>query len=411
MQRLDRRQFIKRIGLGSIIASAYNSFLIGILSCHKKNMQEKIENIELFRFDVDVPRHFSFGTWHSRQHAILNISIGELSGWSERRASHNNPNLNISVWGSFLEELKGQTVSEAFEYIKNKRDGEGKWHWSMIEFVEMALLDLAGRLLKKPAIELLGLKSKGFVPGLFCILEEDPEKAKEQARLSLKHNLKTHIKVKIFGDENLDVRLVSSVRGIMGPSAYIVADANRGYKSWNNLDDLANKLLNLYDQGLNACEDPAQLTNKQWVTLQNKVGDLTLIPDYPMRPVWEAINNVLPGMGRIYNLHPASMGSFFDAVKMGHQIQKWGHNIMIGDDSLVGPACTAWQQIAIGLGASWVEALEKPKESHNFLPCVISQATYRDEDGRYGLKPDIPGFGLELDKAILKEKSKDYFQI
>ena len=39
---------------------------------------------------------------------------------------------------------------------------------------------------------------------------------------------------------------------------------------------------------------------------------------------------------------------------------------MIGDSSLIGAACTFWQQLAIGNEASWVEAMEKPRNKMLF---------------------------------------------
>ena len=74
---------------------------------------------------------------------------------------------------------------------------------------------------------------------------------------------------------------------------------------------------------------------------------------------------------------------------------------MIGDASLVGPACSAWQQMAIGLGASWVEALEKKEDSEAYLECIVSKATYRDTNGNF--TADLkPGFGLQIDEDKLR---------
>jgi len=375
--------------------------------CRKNNPDaHRITQIELYRLDVTKERHFSHGTWKNRQHVILKVSAGDQSGWSETIASKNNPDLNLCEWGDFLKEIKGLTVSEAFTFLKDNR-GRALWTKRELEFVEMALLDLSGRLQGKSAIELLGLTGREPIYGTFCVLEEDPALAEKQAQLALEQNLKTHIKVKLFGKEELDRKLIVTLRKVMGPEAYIIADPNRGYKSWQNLDELARILVNLYNSGVDACEDPATLTNEEWITLQQKVGNLALIPDYNLRPAWESVNSALPNMGKYYNFHPACMGSFFDMVQLGAKVKDWGHDVMIGDASLIGPACTAWQQIAIGMGAAWVEALEKPHESDVFLQCIISKATFQQQDGRFAMKPK-PGFGLEVDEILLKKKSIAY---
>ena len=283
----------------------------------------------------------------------------------------------------------------------------------------MALLDLAGRLLGSSVLALLNLDGRQPVPGLFCILESDPQRAAEQAVLARKQNHTTHIKLKIYGESTLDAALIRAVRKVMGPKTYLIADANEGYAHALNapLDALAAQLKALHQAGLNACEDPAELDTADWVDLQTRVGLLDLIPDKPMRPAWRALHTVIPGMGRVYNLHPGSMGSLVDTITLARKIQSFGAQIMVGDDSLIGPGCTAWQQIAVGLGAAWVEALEKPQESNVFLQCVQSQSTEQKLNGRFGMTYDYatrdlhPGFGLQVDVPRLRKMCSAYCSI
>jgi hypothetical protein len=77
---------------------------------------------------------------------------------------------------------------------------------------------------------------------------------------------------------------------------------------------------------------------------------------------------------------------------------------MIGDDSLIGPSCPVWQQIAVGVGAAWVEALEKPQESDVF-PRAARTATAQQPDGRFGVAELHPGFGTEVDEELLRSES------
>ncbi|MDZ7722242.1 MAG: enolase C-terminal domain-like protein [candidate division KSB1 bacterium] len=205
---------------------------------------------------------------------------------------------------------------------------------------------------------------------------------------------------------NLDQQVVEQVRKVMGPDAFILGDVNRGYTSFDSLDDLAVILRSLYDHGLDACEDPAELINRQWVELQEKVDGLALVPDRPTRTSWLALESLIPDMGRYYNMHPAGLGSIRHMIQVTEQIKQWGHGIMIGDASLIGPGCSAWQQIAIGVGASWVEAIEKPQESEVFLKAIISKSTFQ-KHGLITMQPK-PGFGLEVDDQFLRKMADDY---
>ena len=83
---------------------------------------------------------------------------------------------------------------------------------------------------------------------------------------------------------------------------------------------------------------------------------------------------------------------------------------MIGDDSLVGPACSAWQQIAIGVGATWVEANEKKEDSKIYLECLQSAATKKESNGYYSFEP-APGLCVELDTALFKKVTELYIDI
>lgn len=393
----NRRQFLKS-------ACSAGALLLSQASCKKTDAG--IESIELFLINIEKERHFSHGSWTTRQHAILRFSTQSASGWAEMRISKNDPDIDVRDWGRFLEALIGLTIDDAFEFLVRHR-GEHPWNRRVVEAVDMALWDIRGRLLNTPAVDLLGLKSRSTVSGLFCILEKDVDRVKKQARLAIKQGLDSHIKLKIFGNAESDATLIRAVREIVGPNTFIIADPNRGYRDWANLNDLALSLIYLHDHGLNGCEDPADLSMSQWIDLQQRVGGLKLIPDKPLRPAWKSIHTVEKGMGKIYNLHPGTMGTLTEMAALIRKIKSWNADVMIGDDSLVGAACTAWQQIAIGAGAVCVEALEKPHENRTFLGCIRSKATFMSSDGKISMK-NLPGFGLDVDVTALKKKCDDY---
>jgi L-alanine-DL-glutamate epimerase-like enolase superfamily enzyme len=102
---------------------------------------------------------------------------------------------------------------------------------------------------------------------------------------SVSQQLGHHLKSKMYGDKALDMELLSTVRQVLGDDSLVISDANRGYKDWKSLEELASTLSDFEQQGLSAIEDPASLTVQQWIGLQNKLDRLSLIPDHPMRPV------------------------------------------------------------------------------------------------------------------------------
>ena len=408
--KTNRRNFIKSMSALSVLGATYPLFSACSSRNGSEHLKEKITKIEIFRYDINIPRYFSWGTWHNRQHLFIKISAGDFYGWTETPASKNNPNFKPTAWVRYLEQFKGLTLGEAQRRLASEQVLGSKRSLKMLESLDMGLLDLSGRLQNKSAIELLGLKGRSAVPGLYCILDKDEKKVREEAEKSIEQNLGHHMKFKMYGDEKVDMKLLKTIREVLGDEAIVISDVNKGYKKWKSLEELKSILYRFKYNGLNAIEDPAHLKTNQWIELQKMVGDLTLIPDAPMRPAWKGLNTMKVGMGHIFNLHPSTMGSLSHTAQLAHKVKEIDAKVMIGDDSLVGPACSAWQQIAIGTSATWVEAIEKKKDSKNYLDCIIKKSTQKESNGYYYFRPTA-GFGLELDTNHLKKVSELYIEI
>lgn len=335
-----------------------------------------IEETRLYLKSVDVNQHFSFGIWKNRQHLFLAIRAGGESGYGECVISVNNPDVSLSESYNNIGMLKGLNIKDAFSLLRAKR---GVFPENIVEMAEMALIDLAGKCMKKSALDILGLKERKPINGVYVILSDNPDDVAEKTRFAVANKKAEFIKVKLFGDVELDKKIIKAVKDNSETyGTFIIGDVNGGYKNKGEektLESIGVRLKALKASGLDACEDPAYISNEEWVELQRLVPDLPLIPDYPLRPSREAIKTILPGMGGIYNIHPDSSGSIIDAIMLAGKIYETGAELMIGDDSLIGPAATVWQQIAIGLGAKWVEATEKENESKFYYNALKSIPT------------------------------------
>ena len=340
----------------------------------------------------------------------MKISAGDFYGWSEIPASRNNPDFKPVSWVNYVKQYKGLTILEAKLLLESQQKPGSKTSLKEMELMDVALLDVIGRLQGKSVVELLNLPHRDAVPGLYCILYKNEGDVQKEAEKSLEQNLGHHLKFKMYGEQELDLKLLKTVRTVLGTEATVISDVNGGYKNWNSLKDLANTLNIFKSNGLSGIEDPAELTKVQWVELQKLVGDLDLIPDKPMRPAWKGLETIAPNMGRIFNMHPSTMGSFKQTALLANKIRAIGGKIMVGDDSLVGPACSAWQQLAIGVGASWVEAIEKKEDSALYNECVIASPTKKLSNGFYALD-EAPGFGLVLDEERLKKECALYIEV
>lgn len=357
--------------------------------------QAPVESIRLYLIQVEAVKKFSFGTWTSRQHVFFEFCAGGHSGWAENILSTNRPDADTHLWEQKLQALIGLPVAKALDWTHSQ---VGQWDSRLSEAAEAALIDLGGKLTDQNALELLGLPGRAPIYGVHVILSDDIAFVRSQARWALENNRSRYIKVKLFGDPALDVAVIRAVREeCPREKTFLIGDVNCGYQTDESAPGNAKLLENLhalYAAGLDACEDPAGMQAETWVQIQKQAGGLSLIPDVPMRPAAEAARSLLPGMGGIYNIHPGCTASILDALVLARRIQQTGAKLMIGDDSLIGPGCTIWQQLAAGLCADWVEATEKAGESDFYLQAVRQSATAQTNPIAIRM---LPGFGLQLD--------------
>jgi L-alanine-DL-glutamate epimerase-like enolase superfamily enzyme len=274
----------------------------------------------------------------------------------------------------------------------------------------MTLYDLMGKIENKPTVKMWGLKGEAPVPAIFCILEKEEDSVIKQAKIAVEQNMHRYVKIKMFGDFEVDKRNVSALRKFLGPDSFILGDPNRGYKNITDLKELSQIMIALNQAGMDGVEDPSDLKKEELIYLQANVGKLSIVPDHIMRPASKSIKSFDDRMGNYFNLHPNCMGTFTEINDIAKLIKASNKGIMIGDSSLIGAACTFWQQLAIGNEASWVEAMEKPQEQDAFLKCIEQKSTRMDEEGKV-VADFKPGFGLKVNESKLLSLADAHLKI
>jgi L-alanine-DL-glutamate epimerase-like enolase superfamily enzyme len=401
-----RRKFIKQTS-GILPLLLAPSFLHRPLAHSTK--QIKIDEINLFLINVTKERNFSYGVWKNRQHVMINIKGANHIGWGETKVSSNQPDFDLSKWSEVFQKLKGMTVTDAIEEVRNQFL-QGHWRPIITEGLLMTLYDLMGKVENKPTVKIWGLEGEDPVPAIFCILEREEEMVVKQAQIAKDQNMHRYVKIKMFGDFETDKKNVTALRKFLGPDAFILGDPNRGYDHVKDLNELSQIMVALHQAGMDGVEDPSNLKKEELIFLQSNVGKLSIVPDHIMRPAAKSIKYFDERMGNFFNLHPNCMGTFQEINQMAKVIKESGKGIMIGDSSLVGAACTFWQQIAIGNKASWVEAMEKPQEQDAFINCIEEKATQLNAEGKVSVDFK-PGFGLKVNETKLKSLADKYLNI
>ena len=402
----SRRKFIKQSG-GVLPLLLSPSLFSNLKLTYTK--QINIDEINLFLINVTKERNFSFGVWKNRQHIMINIKGGDHVGWGETKVSSNQPNFDIAAWSKEFKKLKGMNLGEAIEEVRNQFL-QGNWRPIITEGLLMTLYDLMGKLENKPTIKIWGLNGSAPVPAIFCILEKDTKMVVEQAKIAVDQNMHRYVKIKMFGEFEEDKRNIAALRKFLGLDSFILGDPNRGYSHIKDLKKLSKIMIALNKAGMDGVEDPASLNKEELIFLQANVGKLSIVPDKIMRPASKSIKYFDKRMGNYFNLHPNCMGTFTEINEISKVIKASNKGIMIGDSSLIGAACTFWQQLAIGNEASWVEAMEKPQEQDAFLRCVKEKATELNKSGKV-VANFKPGFGLKVDEIKLLSLSDKHLKI
>ena len=402
----SRRKFIVRSGIAFPMLVAPKLFSS---SSPLSSKEMRIDDINLFLINVTKERNFSFGVWKNRQHIMINIKGGNHIGWGETKVSSNQPDFDLSDWSNEFKKLKGMKLGEAIEEVRNQFL-IGNWKPIVTEGLLMTLYDLMGKIENKPTVKIWGLKGEDPVPAIFCILEKEKEMVLKQAQIAIDQNMHRYVKIKMFGDFELDKKNIIALRKFLGQDSFIIGDPNQGYNHVKDLKELSEIMVALNKAGMDGVEDPSDLSKEDLIYLQSYVGKLSIIPDKIMRPASKSINYFDDRMGNYFNLHPNCMGTFNEVNEISKVIRNSNKGIMIGDSSLIGAACTFWQQIAIGNQASWVEAMEKPQEQDAFLKCIEQKATHLNKQGK--VEADFrPGFGLKVNEQKLTSLADKHLNI
>lgn len=369
---------------------------------------ETIQSLQLFKINISAERKFSFGTWTSRQHVFVQVKTKNHTAWAENIISTNRPKISLEDWAEFSKVYKDKTLTEAWQLTRAKI---GLWPDKYLELIEFAIIDLLAKEENQNALDYLKLPGRSPVPTVFVLLTDSLEEIKAGTKTASNRGY-SHLKVKLFADHDLNKKIIRSVRAV-NPELYLIGDVNCGYEnsgSEDSLEALRSNLQDLSDLGLDACEDPAYLYIEEWEWVQSSLDKLSLIPDYPMRPSRDSIHQIHSQMGQIFNIHPGSCGSVVDGIRLGQKTHAMDRGLMIGDDSLIGPACSLWQQLAVGLSAQWVEVVEKDGDSDGYRKAVISLPT-KLQDGKIHYAPQCTGFGLELDEEKLRQEADEILLI
>lgn len=263
-----------------------------------------------------------------------------------------------------------------------------------IAALDMALLDLQGRVLGVPVHSLLGGSFRSGTPVHGSVgWDEDAQKmvdiACEQAH--------TYQSLKLYagrGELNSDLDRLSAVRTAVGTGIELFVDVNM---MWDP-SDLVRALPRLEEMGIRGLEQPLPLASAQLQTQLMAGRAMDIIADEAVRTVSDAALVVAQRSATVINVGQSKLGGISAAVQTAQLAHAHGVGVHVG--SVI--------EMGIGTAAGLHLAAALPKLSYpSYLMGPLKYAQQITDrqievvDGQIAI-PNGPGLGIEVDENELR---------
>jgi muconate cycloisomerase len=259
--------------------------------------------------------------------------------------------------------------------------------------VEMALLDLAGKILQVPVYILLGgPRRKPEISVKFSIGAFPPAQAATVALAAVEKGLRA-AKVKVGLDVASDIARVEAVRSAVGEHFRLGVDANAG---WAESDVLA-ALPHLERLGVNMLEQPLRRGDFRGCARLRKRTAIPIMLDESIFTCQDALEAIRQEACDLINIYPGKNGGVLRSLEIAQLAAAAGLRCTIGSNLEMDLGTSAMLHVAVAVPALATlvdhDAIGPLYYDRHFTPTPIQ---YRDG---YALVPDGPGWGLDFDPS------------
>jgi muconate cycloisomerase len=260
--------------------------------------------------------------------------------------------------------------------------------------VEMALLDITGKVHGLPAYELLGGRVREAVHLRWGLAFGPPEAGVEEAAAYLAKGFRT-IKVKIGRPgTGLDAQMVAAVRLGLGDAANVMVDANSGYATpLQAIQEL--QRLEAYD--LQLIEQPLHRRRLADLALVRSRLNTPILADESMRHWSDAYEVARHAAADVLAIYVCEAGGMLAAQKAAAIGEAAGLPVTLGSQCELGIGTAAMAHVAVTLPNL---AYESDITGHLRYPVDIICETLDYADGAVR-PPDRPGLGVSINEEIL----------
>lgn len=380
----------------------------------------KITKLETYV--IELPRRTSY-TWRSLQvpigkYVVLRVETNEgivglgeapaILSWGGEHGRYygEDPDIVCYLINKVVAPmLEGADPRDA-RAILSRLDVDVRGYPYTKAMIESALLDITGRSMGVPVYQLLGGGMRHEIPICHSVGIAEPVEMAKEAAQAVADGVKW-LQIKIPGDPDRDLAIVTEVRRAVGDDISLFPDVNRGYKSSKAAIVSIQKMR--YVAGIIAIEQPVEgLLSMAKVA---KAVDIPVIVDEGCWSAQDALEIVNHGGADLLSIYFTKSGGMYRSMQIGTVAHAACLPVNVNGSLEGGVGNAANLHLAAALeGEVWPAIItvntlagrEQTKVAGVFYTDDIIAEPFEYKNGFLKI-PNKPGLGIELDpKKISK---------
>ena len=318
-----------------------------------------------------------------------------LVGWSEVTDSHGSPTGLAGVVSDLAPLVVGRDP-RAFEAIhwdlyRRTRQSPGSIVQKAIGGIENALLDLKGKALGAPVVELLGGVCSDRVPVVGYLFIDEPEANARKAKAFVDAGY-TELKLKVGRDFGQDHDAIAAIRDAVGPDVKLRIDANM---IWS-VPAAIKWIRGLEKFDLQYVEQPVPDFDVAGLAQVRRSVAVPIAADEACTDVRSALELVKQDACDVFVVYPSEAGGLTRARQIAGIAEAAGKWCAIGSWAELGPATIANAHLAAATSTfAFASDTHYPLQSEDVLMQPLDMS-----DGLLAV-PRSPGLGVELDRVAM----------
>lgn len=347
---------------------------------------------DLVRVPLTQPARWSGGTRMAAPAVLLTLETDEgLTGYGEAVGPTLAPLQTVLEveFKPFLlgaDPLRTELILHRLEELTVNWAGFGAY---AISAVEMALLDLKGKALGTPLVNLLGGVYRESVEWMGYVFIDEPQANAALARRYVEEGYRT-LKVKVGRDIDQDARRLKAIRETVGPEIRLRADANM---AWSR-STARRAIAALAPFGLEYVEQPIPWYDIDGMAELSRGSDVPIAADESCTGVREAARLIDAGACEVLILYVSEAGGLTRAQQIVRMAESAGIACVLGTWAELGVGtAAATHLIAASRNFPFANDTHYPLQSDDILTAMLPI-----RNARLAV-PTGPGLGIQVDPA------------